>query len=179
MSEETYTPKARQIRRLDAKKLSETPGWRDVVKKVQKLNASGMTEDAIFDVVRTDRHVIRKILKDEALAEKYAADVFAAKVPKIQEIISLSLESIHQTLKDIATNEDVRREMIKRASDVGALVKAVTDLNTLLRLELGKSTQNVEVHNHSYQKTREAIQELKKVDPVFDYPELPEPDGER
>lgn len=102
----------------------------------------------------------------------------------MQDIVGMGLEMLRDTLKECVLDSEMRRQMIgSSVKDLAALTKVVGDLNLLLRLEEGKSTQNVAV-NKSYQDTRHALQTLAKVDPVFSYPIVeplpaPEDDSEK
>lgn len=151
----------------------KTPEWQRTVDRVLKCKEKGLEMDAIVAIVGEDKHAVKRIIEDEELADERAREEFDRKIPTIQNIISLSLGAINDTLKDMAVDDELRKRMLGKVSDVALLVKAVESLNTLLRLELGKSTQNIAVKN-SYQQTREVLQEIAKVDPVFDYPTLPE-----
>ncbi len=157
-------------RRADWEK---TPEWKRTVDRVLKCKEKGLEMDAIVAIVGEDKHAVKRIIEDEELADERAREEFERKIPTIQNIISLSLGAINNTLKDMTVDDELRKRMLGKVSDVSLLVKAVESLNTLLRLELGKSTQNIAVKN-SYQQTREVLQEIAKVDPVFDYPTLPE-----
>lgn len=148
--------------------------WRLLVEKVQKCKEQGLPEHMIVNLVKTNTTIVKRILEDDKMADEAAREVFEKKIPTIKNIQMLSLGLINQTLKDMACDDELRKTMISKISDLGVLTKVISDLNTLMRLDLGQSTQNVVVHQHSYQETRELLQELKKKDPVFDYPELPE-----
>lgn len=56
--------------------------------------------------------------------------------------------------------------------EVKNLASIGVDLNEMLRLEMGQSTQNIEVVQYSYNETKVMLEDLKKIDPVFEYPEL-------
>lgn len=142
-----------------------------------KCKEKGMELNTIVALVGEDKSAVKRIIEDEEIADERARNTFTTKIPTINNIINLSLNAINATLKDMAVDDELRQKMLSKVSDVALLVKAVESLNTLLRLELGKSTQNIEVKN-SYQQTRKVLQEIAKVDPVFEYPELPEPKKE-
>lgn len=158
----------------------ETPEWRRAVNEVYRLSAKGKTETEIVTKTKLDVHLVKRILEDDSIADKHARRIYADKVPTIEKIIGSSLHVLNKTMGEIATKESMRKKMIRNVKDLELLKNVVKDLNILLRLELDKSTENVAIggsvnHAHTYEQTRVAIQELRKVDPVFDYPELPEP----
>lgn len=156
----------------------ETPEWRRAVNEVYRLSAKGKTDVEITAKTKLDMHLVKRILEDDTIADKHARRMYSEKIPTIEKIIGSSLHVLNKTMGEIATKETVRKKMIRNVKDLELLKNVVKDLNILLRLELDKSTENVAIQgkvSHSYQETRAAIQELKKIDPVFDYPELPEP----
>jgi hypothetical protein len=152
----------------------KTPEWRLYVERVLNSRDAGLKLDSIHAIVGGDKSAIKRILEDEEECEIRDRQIYSEKVPTIKSIINLSLNAINETLKDITIDKELRKQMLSKASDIGALVKAVDSLNLLLRLELDQSTKNVAVV-HNYQDTRKALQDIAKVDPVFSYPELPEP----
>lgn len=151
-----------------------TPEWRRTVERVRICYARGMGEDAIHAIIPVERKVLKKILEDEEAADQIAKETYRKKIPTIQEIINLSLNAMNLTLRDMAVNEDFRKQMISKVSDLSALAKTVESLNMLLRLELGKSTNNAAV-KLTYEKAQEALSDMTKVDPIFDWTKLPEP----
>lgn len=158
----------------------ETPEWRRAVNEVYRLSAKGKTETEIVTKTKLDVHLVKRILEDDTIADKHARRMYSEKIPTIEKIIGSSLHVLNKTMGEIATKETVRKKMIRNVKDLELLKNVVKDLNILLRLELDKSTENVAIQGkvaHSYQDTRVALQELKKIDPVFgdSYPELPPP----
>jgi hypothetical protein len=172
-------------KKLKAESESEnSPAWQQKVESVMKLQVKGHTVNEIIALTEIDERTVRRITKQEVFADgvqeikqKITKEAFKGKVPVIKDIISRSLTAIQETLMTFE-NEDVRKEMLSRPADIQALTKVVSDLNNLLRLELGESTQNIAIKSNSYQETRVVLQELRKIDPVFDYPELPAPPKE-
>lgn len=161
--------------------VDETPEWRRAVNEVYRQSAKGRSEDQIVASTKLDVHLVKRILEDDTIADKHARRMYSDKIPTIEKIIGSSLHVLNKTMGEIATKETVRKKMIRNVKDLELLKNVVKDLNILLRLELDKSTENVAIQgkvSHSYQETRAAIQELKKIDPVFDYPELPAPPKE-
>lgn len=153
------------------------PEWEQKVETVSKLAIKGYTVNQIIAVTDLPDHVVRKILRDKRTKEcitkvqdKITQAAFKHKVPMLKDIVDMSLTAIKESLEELKDPER-RKEMLSRTGDLSALAKLATDLNALLRLELGQSTQNVETVSHSYQETKIILQELKKKDPVFEYPD--------
>ena len=156
-------------------RFDRTPEWRTLVEKAFKLKEQGMDVEHIATTLKADPHAVMRILEDENEAKQYATRTWNEKIPTIKNIIGLSLNALNETLKDIAVDDSLRKIMLAKVSDIAQLTKVVVDLNMLLRLELNQSTENKAIsHQHSYEQTRVALQELKKVDPIFEYTALPE-----
>lgn len=157
-------------------KFDETPEWRRTVHQVLRLSERGQSEEQIINKLKLDTHVVRRILEDDEIKDKYAKTLFDKKVPTIQQIIGSSLSVINHVMVNLVNDEYYRDTMVKNLNDVKMLKDLVKDLNILLRLEFNQSTQNVAVSGggQKYEQTRVAIQELKKIDQVFEYPDLPE-----
>jgi hypothetical protein len=156
----------------------QTPEWQKKVSTVMRLKEKGYDENQIQMVTQFEPIEVRRICNDESIAVTTARENLKNKIPLIKDIVGMGLEAIKETLKTLQ-NPEVRANMLAKVSDVAALTKVITDLNTLLRLEQGQSTENISTVTRSYQETRMVLQELKKKDPVFDYPELPEPSHEQ
>lgn len=106
-------------------------------------------------------------------------ETFKDKIPLLKKIVGCSLHLTSEFLMRMCEDEDFKASQLKSLSDVRELSKLAVDLNTLQRLELGQSTQNLEVVSHSYQQTKVIIDDLRKKDPVFEYPELPPSEPEQ
>jgi len=104
------------------------------------------------------------------IKEEIKAEVYQDKVPIIEQIVSLSLCQIRDFLLDLSTNEEKKKCLSVR--DVRDLSVMSTNLNETLRLELGKSTKNVEITEYSYHKVQVLLDDLRTIDPVFDYPQI-------
>ncbi len=168
--------KKKKERKLDSS-WQQTPEWIEQVRKVKDLQEQGYDEK--FIAIATDYPAIeiKRICEDENIAKARAQENYLQKIPMMKEIIGMGLEGIREFLKELILDGDKRREAIKTVAQANTLKSLITDLEMLVRLEEGKTTANIAVAHgdiNTYQKTREAIQELKKVDKVFDYPELPE-----
>ena len=153
----------------------QTPEWLETVDKVKKFQERGYGWEEIVQFTKFKDHVVKRIMEDETIAAELAWENYKKKIPTIKEIVGLGLSQLRDTMKEIAADPELRRQLLSTAKDIGTFAKVVTDLNTLLRLELGESTQNVSSISRNFQETRVVLQELKKKDPIFDYPELAEP----
>jgi len=145
----------------------ETPEWQRNVSTVLALKKRGMTEDQICVLTQIEQSRVGRILEEEEVNKAIIRDQWEQKVPVMRDIIGMGLNGIKETLKEMADPE-VRKAMIRGIPDLAALTKIVEQLNMLLRLEEGKSTQNIATQ-HTYHETRVALQELSKIDPVFEY----------
>lgn len=153
-----------------------SPEWQKKVDAVVALKKRGFGEEAIVAVAQVPGMEVRRILEDEEITKEIAVAGYEGQIDLMKDIIGMGLEALSQALKDIVTDGDVRRSVFKKVSDLAAMKNIVQDLSMLVRLQEDKSTENVHIHNtRSYEDTRLAIQQLKKSDPVFDYPELPPP----
>lgn len=131
--------------------------------------ATGLSYECVRNIYTKD--VVKQGVKE--IHKQIAEKTYEEKVPLLKEIVDLSLNAIRDRLQQLK-DPDMALLMIKDAKDLAAIGKLATDLNSLLRLELGKSTHNIETVSHNYQETKIILQQLKNKDPVFDYPELPE-----
>lgn len=120
---------------------------------------------------RTVLSIIRKA-NAETEAKKQREEitnaVYAAKIPTAKEVVGYSLESLAEFVKTHKPNswEDAQR-----------LTKIATDMQMLLRLELGQSTQNIDLVSRTQRDVNVIIQDLATNDPFVDYPALPEGKG--
>jgi flagellin-specific chaperone FliS len=133
------------------------------------MKENGYEESEICVVTDIPDYTVKRILEDEEENKEIIKANWENKVPVMREIISMGLDGIKEAFKEMA-DPDIRRAMIEKVSDLAALTKIVTDLNMLLRLEEGKSTQNIDMNRKSFQETRVVLQNLARVDPVFNYP---------
>lgn len=151
-------------------KWQDAPDWKKQVNTVLACRERGLEEDQIIALTQYDPHAIRRIIEDETIAEERAKKNFAEKVPVIKDIVGMSLEVIRETLKEMCADPEFRRQMVENAKALTSLTGVIKDLNELLRLDQGQSTANVAMESRGYQETRIAIQNLKTLDPVFEYP---------
>lgn len=126
----------------------------------------------IIALTGIDSHEVHQIVRDENIAKLAAKKNFEERLPLIKEIVGLGLEQINRVFKDMSTDEVYRAVMITSAKDLTAITKVISDLNTLLRLDQGQSTEHV--LTHTYQETRTILEDFRKRDVVFDLPALPE-----
>jgi len=150
------------------------------VELVSEMRLKGMDCTEISAATGLQYEVVKKICNNETVKQEVrsihkgiAERTYEDKVPLLKEIVDLSLNAVKDKLLQLRDPE-VATLMIKDARDLAAIGKLATDLNSLLRLELGKSTHNIETVSHNYQETKIILQQLKNKDPVFDYPELPD-----
>lgn len=112
---------------------------------------------------------VSRIIEDEEINRDIIRATWEKKTPIMRDVVGMGLDLLRETLAEMTLDSGLRRDMLGGMRDIQALSKVIADLNLLLRLEEGKSTQNVAV-NRSFQDTRHALQNLAKVDPVFSYP---------
>lgn len=167
-------PSPRKRNRKPDVPFQQTPEWRDKVQKVMSLKQRGFDEKQIAAVSLIPCMEIERIMEDETNFRAVAKANYEKKIPLLQDVLGSGLEIIRQCFKELQDPE-VRRRMITKVSDIAAVKTVVNDVAMLLRLEEGKSTQNVASSvTHNYQNTRKALSDLRKMDPIFDYPVLPE-----
>lgn len=156
----------------------ERAEWLEKVERVKILQAQGMSYDVITTVTEYPMTEVKRICEDEVIAKAKAEANYISKLPVMKEIIGMGLEQIREFLKELMTDSLKRAFVLNNVTQVAALKNLVVDLEMLVRLTEDKTTQNIGVAHgnvNNYQKTREAVQELKKMDGVFDWPELPAP----
>lgn len=155
------------------------PEWQKKIKLVMSFRSRGYDEQQIAMQTGITPMEVRRIYNDESIVKAAALKAYNEKIPVIRETVGLGLDAIRTALKDMMLDPEYREKHLGRLTDIRMLTTIIADLNNILRLEEDKSTANVAsaITKRSYQETREAIQELKKKDPVFDYPKLPEQTG--
>jgi len=155
---------------------------------VQTFIAHSQKESSIADAARltiseteiTRRRFLEVIQRHKAveagkeIARQVKDEIYKDKIPLLKGIIGLSLETIHHFLADL--HQDPLRKALLTISEVQGLASIASDLNGLVRLEEGKTTANIGIeanvdHNHTV--TISALQKLKELDPVMEYPEMP------
>ena len=125
-------------------------------------------EEAIpLAMVRTI--VSRAALKQEAQAYRaeLLEEVFKDRVPLLKEVTQLSLLTLRDFLQNLSLDEARKGILtIKDAKDLSSIAK---EINEIARLELGQSTQNVEIVQRVERDVNVLIEDLKKTDPFKDY----------
>jgi hypothetical protein len=153
-------------------KWQELPKWKQQAEKVLRLAQSGMSDEQIADLVQLKTFEVKRLVEDDHFGKSKAIENYKNKIPLMRNCVGLGLESLQAVLLEML-DPNYRAKMLQKMSDVDALKNVVKDINVLLRLEENKSTVNI-ASAQSYQKTRAVIEMLRKEDPIFDYPELPE-----
>lgn len=113
----------------------------------------------VLDVLR------RTHAKREARIQRreYADRIYEDKLQLAKGIIGKSLMKLNDYLDNFVPTT---------IEDAKGLTKIATDITGLLRLELGKPTQQVEVMHRTNKTMTVVLSELKAADPFMDYPEL-------
>ena len=107
----------------------------------------------------------KKFLKESAKA------VLEEKIPLLKEIASLSLMNVRDFLGELS--DPVKRsERLSTMKDARDLAAIASQLNEMLRLELGQSTSITETVSYSFEAIKVLLTDLSKVDPIFDYPKF-------
>lgn len=123
------------------------------------------------------RDVMRKAyLREHAKEQRQEIykEVYKDKIPIVEDIVGLSLSSLKEYLLNLQEHKELLFTLSPK--DATSLAAMAIKLNEMLRLELGKSTQNVAVQvetRHSLSLTVSALEKLKAIDPVFEYGDLP------
>jgi hypothetical protein len=152
-----------------------------IVRTYMQLRANfkfeGQRIDAVAKELRIHPVRVLNVLKRSRLrwyakqhVKKLEEEVYKDRIPMMKEIIGKGLMKVKEFV-DNFTPSDMGEARI--------LEKMVTDLNGMLRLDTGQSTQNIAVagevaHNMSFD-IKELQKRLSQVDPVFSYPELDAP----
>ena len=141
---------------------------------------SGSNEEDIIKQTGFSAKIVRAVILRHGLEEakekrdkKLAQEVLKEKIPVLQAITRLSLNAVKDWLEETVEDAALKAVRIANVRDVRALTSIAKELNEMLRLELGESTQNVK-HDveFSIDQTKKVLREIKSVDPIFDYPEI-------
>lgn len=92
--------------------------------------------------------------------EEYADYIYSQKLPLAKSIVGKSLVEVDNFLTTF------KPTTVQEAKD---LVKMATDMTTLLRLELGQSTQQIEIIHKTHKDVTVILEELRVTDPFMDY----------
>lgn len=152
-----------------------------------QLESKVLAVEATAKKLKIPRTRVKHILHGQALLSKsneikkaaqanvekdLYVQVYKDKAPVLENIVQLTLTNIQEFLVALSADEEKKRNLTVR--DIKDLATISTHLNEVLRLELGKSTQKVEVAQYSYNKVQVVLDDLRKIDPVFEYPLLQE-----
>lgn len=114
-----------------------------------------------------NRETVSQILQKSAAQkeakrqrEEYADILYSQKLPLAKSIVGKSLVEVDNFLTTFKPSN------VQEAKD---LVKMATDMTTLLRLELGQSTQQIEIIHKTQKDITVILQELKEADPFMTY----------
>jgi hypothetical protein len=112
---------------------------------------------------------------DKAITE-IKKDVYRRKLPLIKEIVGLTLEGVKEAVQGVIEDKERLRSFSPR--EIRDLTMVAAELNNILRLETGQSTQNISNKTHITETTSQSVsvilKDLKEIDPVFEYPEVPD-----
>lgn len=146
------------------------------ISRVVEMAMDGFSVQEIIRETGFPAPYVRNLIKKAELEGKVKdaiseikAEIIKDKVPILKDIAAHTLNGV---LEFVQTDLSSKITCIKDAKD---LVDMVGKLNEMIRLDEGKSTQNIGISATvtTYTQTREVIEQLKKYDPVFEYPELP------
>lgn len=156
-------PYGRQLRFVTDKKIMEL--WFKFAPEVKNF---GELSCKVACALKIPRILVEKVAKKarlrELAKEQRAAivqELYSDKMPLAKAIVGLSLKKLEDFLKKY---EPLSIDGAKELKNI------VVDINNLLRLESGKSTNNVDIHVTTQTKDAETIlKELKVNDPFKDY----------
>lgn len=92
--------------------------------------------------------------------EEYADYIYSQKLPLAKSIVGKTLVEVDNFLTTFKPSN---------VQEAQSLVKMATDLTTLLRLETGQSTQQIEIIHKTHKDVTVILEELKATDPFMDY----------
>ena len=123
------------------------------------MNKVGVTERA------AERIIAKHFAKEEGKKQRreYADEIYKEKIPIAKAVVAMSLDKLCAFVNNCT---------VETFEDAKALSKIASDMNVLLRLELGQSTNNVEVITRTEKSVQTLLGELKEVDPFVNYTEI-------
>lgn len=144
---------------------------------------NGLTPKQIAGKNSVSEKVVRSIIAKvglKSIAEEHRQELFSKtlqeKIPLLREVMGLTLLSLKDFLEALYSDEERKAALtVKEAKDLSSIAK---DLNEIIRLELGQSTQNIEMVTKVEHDVTFILEDLRKKDPFVDYPQLPEKTGE-
>lgn len=118
----------------------------------------GIRSYLVFQIVK------KALLRKEAKKQRrdYADKIYGEKIPLAKSIVGKSLTKLDNFLTAYTPTN---------IEDAKGLAKIATDVTTLLRLELGQATQQVEIMHKTQRDVNVILHELKDNDPFVDYPD--------
>jgi hypothetical protein len=143
-------------------------------------NSARVTLDETIADTRVSKNELLRVLRKfraidqgKAIRHEIQKEVYKDKIPLVKNIVGLSLRTINDYLQDL--EQDPISKAGLTIQDLKGLADIATQLNGLLRLEEGKSNLNISMGvEHSYKTTLQALDKLRKIDPVFEYRGLPD-----
>lgn len=127
------------------------------------------TAKAVAQKVMRKAETVLKVVKaaklkeqSKILREQIAEEVYGEKTTVAKSIVGKSLLAVDEFLNSFKP---------QCAEDAKALVHIATNLTQLMRLELGKPTQSIEIIQKTQKDVTVILEELKKNDPFVDYPD--------
>ncbi len=121
--------------------------------------------DLPMALVRRTIHKAQLLPRVEKIQSQITKEVFEDKVPILKDIVDRTLVGV----RDFLMTEEAKPTTIQEARQLASLA---SELNEMTRLELGQTTSNVAVVQMSLKEVQDIFTNLKKIDPVFVYPEL-------
>ncbi len=154
---------------------------REILKKWHRYAGLGLNSTGIINRLSlefnlpTERiHMVAKkanlVEESKKFQKEIKEEVLRDKVPLLKEIVDVSLSSVKEYLVELGQNKERLHSLA--VSEMKSIADVAKSLNELLRLELGQSTQNVQVVQYSFNEAKVMLEDLRKIDPVFEYPAL-------
>jgi hypothetical protein len=115
----------------------------------------------VFGIIKT------ALLRQEAVIQRreYADLLYKEKIPIAKSIVGHSLQKVDDYLQNFSPTS---------IQDVKDLVGIAKDMTHLLRLELGESTEKIEIIHKTQKDVTVLVEEARRNDPFTDYAELVE-----
>lgn len=109
--------------------------------------------------------VEKSLAREEAKKQRreYADQLYGERIPVLQSIVgkgSLAVDNFLTTFRP------------QNLYEAEALTRMIASMANLLRLELGKSTNNVEIIHKTHKNLTTIMKELKENDPFVDYEQI-------
>lgn len=181
-----YEEKAPELKAPAGQEKSQTLALSSLVEEntveiYTRMRAGGITHEeslaGTMSILNIPAVTVMKTLKRndlkgkaDALFENVKEAVFEDKVPILKDIIGLTLNQVKDSLEYLSQDEERKARLSPR--DIRDLTGIARELNDLLRLELGQSTVNIQSTTQTHQSVHVILDDLRKIDPVFEYPEL-------